>query len=81
MSVAMDFSLLKQREIHFHQKYREQIDKEADDEGKFAFSEKWPSDPRSERSFVSRMMAIGLPESRGTISCRPRVITRGRART
>ena len=32
-------SLLKQREIHFHQKYREQIHKEADDEGMFVSGE------------------------------------------
>ena len=38
-------TLLNQREIHFNRQYREQIDREADDEGKFVFSEKWPTDP------------------------------------
>jgi hypothetical protein len=40
-------SLLKQREIHFNQQYREQIDREADPEGKYVFSEKWPTDPQN----------------------------------
>ena len=38
-------SLLNQREIHFNQRYREQIGREADKNGKYVFSEKWPTDP------------------------------------
>jgi hypothetical protein len=38
-------SLLNEREIHFNQRYRKQIDREADEDGQYIFSEKWPTDP------------------------------------
>lgn len=40
-------TLLDQREIHFNDRYREQIDREADADGKYVWSEKWPTDPRN----------------------------------
>ena len=37
-------ALLKQREIHFNDRYRERIDREVDEDGKYVFSAKWPTD-------------------------------------
>lgn len=38
-------SLLKKREIHFNQRYRNQINQEADTAGQYLFSKKWPTAP------------------------------------
>lgn len=43
---AYGLSRLEEREIHFNERYRNAIDGEADAEGSYVFSHKWPTDAR-----------------------------------